>query len=331
MKKSKDDFKDIVQQVVKKYDNNKGCWKKIKGFFSSPFSRSTIMQAISECTQEKVLEKLILEYYQNKSSDHMMFPCLSMMCVFNLDNEIFRGSLIEKFITQKNWGLQVDDALSIVTIMAMHNTYQYFCDNSKFKGVIKRIKVSSAEFPQKQLPIFWAIANGSSESAIALINDDCDMTVKDIRNYGGKTPLHFIVAKGRTYKRRFFSDRISERYFGIYAKTMGDVFKVCKQRNDVGSFINLQCRYGNTPLHVACMRRDNMMIEALIETGADVNMKNKKGKLPLELYNEECSAQYIADKYLWTQSDHMDTSFDPVDEGIIESLTPDNTLNFSKT
>tara|TARA_A100001015_G_C14959289_1_gene700139 strand:- start:398 stop:1387 length:990 start_codon:yes stop_codon:yes gene_type:complete len=329
MKKSKDDFKAIVQQVVTKYDNNKGSWKKIKGFFSSPFSRSTIMQAISQCKDEKGLENLILEYYK---SLHYIFTVnsLSMECVFKLDNEIFRGSLIEKLIKQKNSGVQVDDEHSIVTIMAMQNIYQYFCDNSEFKRIIDGRKVSSKECLE-ELPIFWAIANGSSESAIALIKDMCKMTEYD--RYAGekqKTPLHFIVAKGRSY-RRCFRNRISERYFGIYAKTMGDVFNACMERKDVKDFINLTCKDGNTPLHIACMRRDKMMIKALIHKGASLNIENNNNETPLQLYKKECSALDIATKYLRSGLDLMDTSFDPVDEGIIESLTPDNTLNFSKT
>lgn len=39
--------------------------------------------------------------------------------------------------------------------------------------------------------------------------------------------------------------------------------------------------YGNTPLHVACYNGQDVVVNELIDSGANVNQKNEKGFTPL--------------------------------------------------
>lgn len=50
---------------------------------------------------------------------------------------------------------------------------------------------------------------------------------------------------------------------------------------DIG--INTQDSLGNTPLHIACLRRDPMLIERLLAHGADPRIANAKGCTPVDI------------------------------------------------
>ena len=47
--------------------------------------------------------------------------------------------------------------------------------------------------------------------------------------------------------------------------------------------MNAKDENGNTPLHFACERGTSNTVKCLIEKGADVNSKNKRGQTPLDL------------------------------------------------
>ena len=51
--------------------------------------------------------------------------------------------------------------------------------------------------------------------------------------------------------------------------------------------IDLQDRYGSTALHYACEEGRMEMIKALLDRGADRNIKNKEEKVPLEMAKPE--------------------------------------------
>lgn len=51
-----------------------------------------------------------------------------------------------------------------------------------------------------------------------------------------------------------------------------------------GVNINRIDEHGNTALHYAVLNGNDVMIEVLLESGADVNIRNNDGKTPLHLY-----------------------------------------------
>ncbi|KAL0276307.1 UNVERIFIED_CONTAM: hypothetical protein PYX00_003902 [Menopon gallinae] len=54
-----------------------------------------------------------------------------------------------------------------------------------------------------------------------------------------------------------------------------------------GLMINAVDVYGNTPLHLACEENNVPVVELLVEIGANIELKNKEEKTPLELARPE--------------------------------------------
>ena len=67
---------------------------------------------------------------------------------------------------------------------------------------------------------------------------------------------------------------------------------------ELGANLNAKDAHGDTPLHVACIRRDIDMISALLTAGANQNMKNTSGLTPIQMLDLEYdeSKKLIADK-----------------------------------
>lgn len=115
--------------------------------------------------------------------------------------------------------------------------------------------------------LHWAVANASVDCAEALMIHgtkyglDCDC--QDWAYYG-LTPLQLAICKGR---RKEGWDEL--------------VISLIAHSKD----LNKQAKDGNTALHIAYARRDRIFIKALVEAGADLNIRNSQGQLPKELWD----------------------------------------------
>lgn len=102
-------------------------------------------------------------------------------------------------------------------------------------------------------PLMWAIANGNYSMASHILKigslHKIDVNVKDQQ---GKIPLMLLIMKGI----RSNSQEIHQKFL-----------RKLIEKSD----INSQDKYGNTALHMACLRRDWEVAKLLLENGADKN------------------------------------------------------------
>lgn len=119
-------------------------------------------------------------------------------------------------------------------------------------------------------PLLWAIANGMFSMAKQIIENAPRETDFDIIGRGN-TALHLALAKGYTERTR---DGAPLTVSSI--DLMRLLISRCKN-------VNVQERGGNTPLHIACVRRDPVMIRELLEAGADRSITNSYGETPIDM------------------------------------------------
>ncbi len=106
--------------------------------------------------------------------------------------------------------------------------------------------------------------------------------------------IHLAIVKGYTVKSK---DGKKLEYSN---------FEIVKKLVECGADVNIQDRNGNTPLHLAYLRRDQEMINFLLDKGADQNLKNNSNETPSDMsnktYGEACSllnqstSMFILDK-----------------------------------
>lgn len=119
--------------------------------------------------------------------------------------------------------------------------------------------------------LIWAIADAHNEFAMKMIAHAKDYKFVNVQCRMGNTALHLAVGKG--YKHISY-DKQKLAYSNL---------QLVKSLLAHHGNPNLQNKLGNTPLHLACLRRDPDMIAALLKGGADPAIKNKSGKTPKEL------------------------------------------------
>lgn len=98
--------------------------------------------------------------------------------------------------------------------------------------------------------------------------------------------------------KEYGADEEACSYLGVSAKALmadpesrfprvGDVidllFALHDKDPDLEIGLNTQDTLGNTPLHIACIRRDVAMIERLLAKGVDASIVNNKGCTPLDI------------------------------------------------
>jgi len=115
--------------------------------------------------------------------------------------------------------------------------------------------------------LIWAIANACNGMAMQILKTAGEGEYIDKKGHGN-TALHVAVAKG--YKKKSKDGEKLEYSNLDLIQTL-----ISKKAN-----VNLQNDMGNTPLHLACIRRDPEMISALLNAGADNQIKNQQGLTP---------------------------------------------------
>ncbi len=91
---------------------------------------------------------------------------------------------------------------------------------------------------------------------------------------------------------------------------------------DLGANPNLQTENGlNTAMHIAAHRKDPKLSELLLEHGASINVRNKKGKTPLSIAMKEGNAAVI----------HTLTKNDPLTRLTTTAAYEDRAIESAKT
>ncbi len=128
--------------------------------------------------------------------------------------------------------------------------------------------------------LIWACANASNGMAREILNVFERGPYLDVQCLYKNTALHLVVGKG--YKDR-------SRDGTVLACSNLELLKIIVS---LRANVNLKNKDGNTPLHLAYLRRDMDMVCVLLAAGADDSQLNGKGKRPSDLkvasYEEAC-------------------------------------------
>jgi uncharacterized protein len=113
----------------------------------------------------------------------------------------------------------------------------------------------------------------------------------DVRTLKGQTPLLLAASGGHTETIKILienganvnKESAAELTPLMGASISGNVDSV-KLLLDNGARVNEACALG-TALHFACMANNSSIIKVLVESGADLNISDKNGRTPLDLFS----------------------------------------------
>jgi ankyrin repeat protein len=131
-----------------------------------------------------------------------------------------------------------------------------------------------------------AASNSNPEVVLALIDRGADLEAKDKK---GMTPLMHAAANSgvRTFSRMIFRAKTQKLSAGLISRLKESESEYAKDSNskvalaliDKGANLEAKDKKGMTPLmHAAASNTNPDVISALIEAGADAKAKNKSGK-----------------------------------------------------
>uniref|UniRef100_A0A8D0CQ69 Ankyrin repeat domain 28 n=1 Tax=Sander lucioperca TaxID=283035 RepID=A0A8D0CQ69_SANLU len=115
------------------------------------------------------------------------------------------------------------------------------------------------------------IAYSCNEIVVFLSSGHIEVACKDKKSY---TPLHAAASSGMISIVKYLLD------LGVDVSSTHKPFVIALQILCLYC-INEPNAYGNTPLHVACYNGQDVVVNELIECGANVNQVNEKGFAPL--------------------------------------------------
>jgi ankyrin repeat protein len=135
----------------------------------------------------------------------------------------------------------------------------------------RKVDVDARESFLGNTPLLWAVANANVTMATWLINNskkyDLDLNKQDAVHLN--SALHLAVAKGWQHQSDVHPD--------------GKLACVIECLLQQGANPNLKDCYGNTPLHIAVLRRDMPAVTLLLASGAKLDIKNNQNKLALDM------------------------------------------------
>lgn len=159
-------------------------------------------------------------------------------------------------------------------------------DNDLVKNLINRRGIdlkAKTECTHQNTALAWALANANNVSAMAILKYAASHDYLNCKSRNGNTALHLAVGKGYTDKSR--DGKI------LTISSLELIHKLIS----LGCNVNISNQKGNTPLHLACMRRSIPMIQALLQAGANPNIRNAQGETPQEMldFGYEKASQHL--------------------------------------
>lgn len=187
---------------------------------------------------------------------------------------------------RKRWSLILLSVIGLCVLLFALNEYGLLSLKSK---------------EEKQAEVMTAIKNHDMKTLKQLVDHHYPL---DFKTKEGDTPLQTALHDQNIEAARVLIDggakTTSVTYFDIvyslndyiqlkgssdYKKTINTYVDLIKKvdKNDSKADVNVKADLGNTPLHVAAMKGDPIIIEQLVKLGAKPDIKNKLGATPFQL------------------------------------------------
>ena len=132
--------------------------------------------------------------------------------------------------------------------------------------------------------LIGACISAKNEALEFLIKNGANVNHAD---HNGQTALHYICL----HAKQWGSGTITETINNVTRELENPLFNqytiILKTLLKNGSNVNLETKYGYTPLHLAAETNTPSFIKLLIEKGANVNAQNSKGFSPLHAAAEK--------------------------------------------
>jgi ankyrin repeat protein len=200
-----------------------------------------------------------------------------------LDSEKFRQAVVAGDLPTVTSLLDRDSALRYARDAAGVSVYTLACLNGQTR--------IAEELTRRGLVLdaFEAAVSGNTERATALSKDDAGIAHHRLPD--GRTPLHLAAEAGHPQMVVFLSTKGADLSAGpesplLAAVSHPDLGKATEMSRFLlmnASDPNARRRDGKTALHLAAARGYDVLVDALIHRGANVEVRDGDGRLPVDV------------------------------------------------
>lgn len=297
-----------VKAILDQYDRQHGVSHRFLGKSRSPIM-TAVANWISPSAPEAKLRDIILSGYRDymllgnfqkgrrrqgvDSTMHALFELDAKICHGKVFNDCLRTGRRKEMVWSGAGPKEI--AKTLTARLAMNGLCRFIPDE-----IFRHIDPDEFSIRDEwgNTPFMWSIANGNITDATFLAKTLPESVLVTPDKYS-KSPLIFMAAKGGQYQAswmtRFEVNGFQDRY-------IKDVVAALLSRDEIDiSVLDYQDKRGNTALHLAYLRRDKYMIDALIAKGASETTRNRQGYTPYQLYLKKTpkeAFEYLVYEYM---------------------------------
>lgn len=170
--------------------------------------------------------------------------------------------------------------------------------------------------------LIWGVANSNVKTVVNLLNctniENLDLDLNDFSKMRN-TALTLSIIKGW--------DHVDTDSIGNPPRML----HLIKALVNAGANIHKANALGDTPLHIAVLRRDFGAINFLLEKGASLTILNKKGKSPIDMLQKSYPdmKEYISNAAVFTMLSRSkwNNSYDVINSLIVKHLKKSKNIN----